>query len=32
MTLLHKADSNLIARVANFILSEAAPPVEELKN
>jgi hypothetical protein len=32
MTLLHKADSNLIARVANFILSEAAPQVEELKN
>ena len=32
MTLLHKADSNLIARAANFILSEAAPSVDELKN
>jgi hypothetical protein len=32
MTLLHKADSNLIAKAANFILSEAAPSVEELKN
>jgi hypothetical protein len=32
MTLLHKADSNLIARAANFILSEAAPSVDDLKN
>ncbi|MBM3365355.1 MAG: hypothetical protein FJY48_06550 [Betaproteobacteria bacterium] len=32
MTLLHKADSNLIAKAANFILSEAAPSVDELKN
>jgi hypothetical protein len=32
MTLLHKADSNVIARVANFILSDAAPTVDELKN
>ena len=32
VTLLHKADSNVIARVANFILAEAAPQTEELKN
>jgi hypothetical protein len=32
VVLLNKADSNVIARVANFILSEAAPSVEELKN
>jgi hypothetical protein len=32
VVLLNKADSNVIARVANFILAEAAPSVEELKN
>lgn len=32
ITLLHKADSNVIARVANFILAEAAPQSDELKN
>ena len=32
ITLLHKADSNVIARVANFILAEAAPQGDELKN
>jgi hypothetical protein len=31
-TLLNKADSNVIARVANAIISTQAPTVEELKN
>lgn len=32
ITLLNKADSNVIARVANTILSDEAPSAEELKN
>lgn len=31
-TLLNKADSNVVARVANEIVSSDAPKVEELKN
>ena len=31
-TLLNKADSNVIARIANSIISTEAPTVEELKN
>ena len=31
-TLLNKADSNVIARVANAIISTEAPTAEELKN
>jgi hypothetical protein len=31
-TLLNKADSNVVARVANAIISTEAPTVEELKN
>lgn len=31
-TLLHKADSNVVARVANAMLSDTAPGVDELKN
>jgi len=31
-TLLNKADSNVIARVANAILADEAPKVEDLKN
>jgi len=31
-TLLNKADSNVVARVANAILSDSAPSVDELKN
>lgn len=31
-TLLHKADSNVVARVANAILSESAPTADDLKN
>jgi hypothetical protein len=31
-TLLHKADSNVIARTANAIMSTEAPTVEEIKN
>ena len=31
-TLLNKADSNVIARVANAILAAEAPKVEDLKN
>jgi len=32
ITLLNKADSNVIGRLANAILSEDAPKVDELKN
>lgn len=32
ITLLNKADSNVVARVANAILSDEAPSAEELKN
>lgn len=32
LTLLHKADSNIIARVANAILAEDAPKADEIKN
>lgn len=32
ITLLNKADSTVIARVANAILSDDAPKAEELKN
>ena len=32
LTLLHKADSNVIARVANAILAEDAPKADEIKN
>ena len=32
VTLLNKADSNVVARVANAILSDEAPKVAELKN
>lgn len=32
LTLLNKADSNVIARIANAIISTEAPTVEELKN
>ena len=31
-TLLTKADSNVIGRVANAILADESPKVEELKN
>lgn len=31
-TLLNKADSNVVGRVANAILAEEAPKVDELKN
>jgi hypothetical protein len=31
-TLLNKADSNVVARIANAILSESAPKADELKN
>lgn len=31
-TLLNKADSNVVARVANAILSDESPKSEELKN
>jgi hypothetical protein len=31
-TLLNKADSNVIARIANSIISTEAPSVEDLKN
>lgn len=31
-TLLNRADSNIVARVANAILAEDAPKVDELKN
>ncbi len=31
-TLLHKADSNVIGRVANAILADDAPKADELKN
>lgn len=31
-TLLNKADSNIVARVANSIISTEAPTVDELKN
>lgn len=31
-TLLHKADSNVIARVANAILSDDAPKADDIKN
>jgi hypothetical protein len=31
-TLLNKADSNIVARIANAIISTEAPTVEELKN
>lgn len=32
LTLLNKADSNVIARVANAILSDEAPKADQLKN
>ena len=32
LTLLNKADSNIIARVANAILSDEAPKADDLKN
>lgn len=32
LTLLNKADSNIVARVANAILNDDAPKAEELKN
>lgn len=32
ITLLNKADSNIIARVANAILSDEAPKADDLKN
>lgn len=32
LTLLNKADANIVARVANAILSDDAPKVEALKN
>jgi hypothetical protein len=31
-TLLNKADSNVIARIANSIISTEAPTIQELKN
>lgn len=31
-TLLNKADSNVVARIANAIISTEAPTIEELKN
>lgn len=32
ITLLNKADSNVVARVANEILADRAPTVDDLKN
>jgi len=32
LTLLNKADSNVVARVANAILNDDAPKADELKN
>lgn len=32
ITFLNKADSNVVARVANAILSEDSPKIDELKN
>lgn len=32
LTLLNKADSNVIARVANAILSDEAPKADQIKN
>jgi hypothetical protein len=31
-TLLNKADSNVVGRIANAILADDAPKAEELKN
>jgi hypothetical protein len=31
-TLLNKADSNVVGRIANAILADEAPKVDELKN